>query len=1006
MNLLRIILGVALLGSPQASGAESLAVLMPREGDHTEMWWADGFPSHTPDARWLRWVRTGSYAFALHTETLRIPHFGAAPAAAGNLESLPPADLALTITVAGKTYRATAGGPWSKHAGPRLIESGRFLQRADVTDLAFTADDGAQLNVEARFEAAAWPDRLGLILAARPGLLPIPAGESCFGRVGGGFGLDGMNHLEIPLGAELDPEQFTLEFWAYIPSDYQASEVMPWLVCKNAHEQADGNFGIVMRNGAEPQARLNIGGGRENAVTVEPESKLELKKESWHHLAISYDGNALRLFADGRLAGEKQIGKKRVPVPGKLAFGRRQDNSGDGYRFRGAIDEVRLHDRALTLEELRLHFVKPEIDRPALKPVAEWTFRADGDASSTRPSEQWGEASIEVALGDLRSRWELPDGETWSSPDWNEAALAIDPVTIKMADPGAGILVRASEIASGAERPVTHEPSLGWHRVNLDEIEPTAPPGGENPSNDAIERVKLVLTNSTDREQVARLMFEKTARGFRQRIGTPITGVSAILRDREGNPTGIPVQLSKNWHNDSDAGVYAGQWFHGISQVRLPAAAEVELELTLAYGHWGGVPAASHAQLSLIGWGGNQLWDQSAIGSFGESICYDPDQIQANCTITDVRPLMVRSMGEGKPWGWTSNAGGGDFFRFFDSAGQRVPHGSMHTAYHRQGPCLTEVAYSGRIGTGLTHATTVSLARGDDVVRGVYRIRLDVTEATDFSRFVIFQIGADTYSSSSDRKMAVGDETGLLREWETQWGGDAYRTEPVECASRIPWASLHETVARDHAKSGAVANRGLVIRSWNARLGGKAASPWMAERGLDLHSVKSSTLDILPPPGVTRLEPGDFVEATIEHIVAPRFAKDYYGPNEALLVALTENENTWRMIFREAIGNDRKVEMTAGSLERLHPDIRIKVEKDAARFKVSGGLGHVPITFTGLSSSRRHALLVDGVPVDQSVHGNDFWQTDYDSASQTWSQTFNVRFEPNRTHEVQFSLQP
>jgi hypothetical protein len=51
-----------------------------------------------------------------------------------------------------------------------LIESGCFFQRADVTDLEVTADDGAGLSVEARFETAAWSDRLSLILAARLGL--------------------------------------------------------------------------------------------------------------------------------------------------------------------------------------------------------------------------------------------------------------------------------------------------------------------------------------------------------------------------------------------------------------------------------------------------------------------------------------------------------------------------------------------------------------------------------------------------------------------------------------------------------------------------------------------------------------------------------------------------------------------------------------------------------------------------------------------------------------------
>lgn len=75
-----------------------------------------------------------------------------------------------------------------------------------------------------RFETVAWPDRLSLVFAARPGLAPIPAGEACFGRLGGGFGLDGTNHLEIPHNPELDTEQFTLEFWAFVPTDYQVSK--------------------------------------------------------------------------------------------------------------------------------------------------------------------------------------------------------------------------------------------------------------------------------------------------------------------------------------------------------------------------------------------------------------------------------------------------------------------------------------------------------------------------------------------------------------------------------------------------------------------------------------------------------------------------------------------------------------------------------------------------------------------------------------------------------------
>ncbi len=45
-----------------------------------------------------------------------------------------------------------------------------------------------------------------------------------------------------------------------------------------------------------------------------------------------------------------------------------------------------------------------------------------------------------------------------------------------------------------------------------------------------------------------------------------------MLRDPNGEPTGLPVQLSKNWHNRPEGGEFAGQWFHGFSQVRLAPA--------------------------------------------------------------------------------------------------------------------------------------------------------------------------------------------------------------------------------------------------------------------------------------------------------------------------------------------------------------------------------------------------------------------------------------------------
>lgn len=994
--------------------------LMPRAEDYTSMWWTDGFPGRVEGAPWRRCIQTGRYAFVMDTQKMTVPHFGPVPAGTNYSmcgredtpawQGLPSAQLELRMTVGGKAYRCTTGGEWSRRTGPRLIASGRVLQRADVTDLVFQADDGTRLNVDARFETVAWSDRLGLVLAARPGTKPLVAGEGSFGKVGGGFGLAGTNHLEIPNSPEVDPDQFTFEAWVFVPQDYQASERFPaWLVCKNSHEARDGHYGILISNGV-PEARLNIGGGAENLFIARPESRRKLQFEQWNHVAMSYDGKTLRLYMNAAKVAEKEVGKPRTKGPAGLAIGRRQDGSGDGYHFRGVVDEIRVYPRALTDREVQIRRWGRELPQGAGGPSFEGSFKSDGLASETKPREAWKQAEMEVRLKreghDLSRSWKLPEEQVWSGKDWREVHLALDLVTFQKTPEASPISVEAKDISSGAAQPVEFSPSRGWHRINLDEVKPVVPEGGPEKANDAMERVRLSLRNPTQQEQDVRLLFEKTNSGFRGRFGVPITGISAILRDGEGHPTGIPVQLSKNWHHNSAGDEFARLWFHGFSRLRLPPGGSAELELSIVYGHWGRVSAASHAQLCLIGWGNNQRWDQSALGAWGESICYEPAQGQVGSSILDVRPLMVRGKGGDERWKWTENVGGADYFRLFGADGERVPHVAMRAAYHRYGPCLTEVDYSGRVGNGITQSVSTSISRGDDLLRGIYRLRLDVEQAAEFSRFAIFQTASDRYANSVLGKLAIGNETGLAREWDARPGGNAYRGEPVRCAGRVPWISLHDASPRSAKQTGAWANTGIVIRSWKARLGGKEAAPWVAEYGLTWGTSETSIIDLVPPPGVKRLEPGDFVEAVIELVVVPQSEGDYYGPNSALRAALAEHGNRWQMIHREATGNDRKVDVTSGTLERLWPDIEVATSNGQGGITLEGGLGHVPVTFSGLASATGHVLMVDGKELDQSMHGNDFWQTDHDPETGSWSRTYNVPMMSGKGQTVQLVPKP
>jgi hypothetical protein len=77
---------------------------------------------------------------------------------------------------------------------------------------------------------------------------------------------------------------------------------------------------------------------------------------------------------------------------------------------------------------------------------------------------------------------------------------------------------------------------------------------------------------------------------------------------------------------------------------------------------------------------------------------------------------------------------------------------------------------------------------------------------------------------------------------------------------------------------------------------------------------------------------------------------------------------------------------------------------------ITGGLGYVPVTFTGLKSYRDAGLWRDDGDgrVDQSVHGQDFWQADFDATTRTWSLTYNLPLDPpdGRPRTVRLELRP
>jgi hypothetical protein len=193
---------------------------------------------------------------------------------------------------------------------------------------------------------------------------PVP------GKVGMALGCDGSSSfVEAPHKPDLDPEQLTIEAWVKLDEFPGGKDPRRWVVSKNRNEWENGNYALIVQ-GSQVGAYLNIGGGRNNHLSaVSPEGALKLK--DWQHIAMTYDGADLKAYLNGAQVASLAINKKRTPGRTSLAIGRRQD----AYNyFKGAIDEVRLYNRALSADELKAHFDKPSSAADTKGLVASWPF--------------------------------------------------------------------------------------------------------------------------------------------------------------------------------------------------------------------------------------------------------------------------------------------------------------------------------------------------------------------------------------------------------------------------------------------------------------------------------------------------------------------------------------------------------------------------------------------------------------------------------------------------------
>ena len=484
-----------------------------------------------------------------------------------------------------------------------------------------------------------------------------------------------------------------------------------------------------------------------------------------------------------------------------------------------------------------------------------------------------------------------------------------------------------------------------------------------------------------------------------------ITGGSPLFRDTDGEPMGAPVQISKNWHETPF-------WYHLYSALEL-APGSHEFELTFAHSKWGTAHAAAHAQLSLIGWGVNQQWDESSLGAFGETITYDPDLTLGRSMVDDVRPLLVDAKGK---WAWTGNVGGANFLLYANEDTDNRPEhqlGRLRTHYAFTGPNLTNVTYAGVTRDGKIEAQiTTQLGRTDDLVRVYYHVEYHFLEEASYDRLALFQMAADRYGDNDFSRHAYGNADVVLFDAEvpnhktTGYASASDRGIPL--TGDAPWVMLYDNLRTGDALPERLANVAFVVRDYQALIGGtETRTPhiniWRTYNAK--FSQMSFELGLPFDPDNTLIPAGSTLKATIEYLVPPSDKGTYYGESDWLTAHPADSFQSTDMALRLASGNQLEVTPTTGTLIRTYPvELYAAPGGTAVEFTLSGGLGYTPVTITGLARPEGWRLEenVDGAwaEIDQAVEGNDYWQAYDDPSTHTYTLVFNVHNRGTREYRL------
>ncbi|MBT5380904.1 MAG: DUF5011 domain-containing protein [Opitutae bacterium] len=165
--------------------------------------------------------------------------------------------------------------------------------------------------------------------------------EDRLGQADSALLFDGSNYIEVPFSPDLNPVEFSFSLWVK-PTVLDAIHGSP-ITSRDDSPQK----GFILYKDPDN----NWSGWTGQAIGWHQVAGMAAVADTWEHLVVTYGSGKLSLYSDGVLTASQDGGY--VPNSAQpLRIGAGATESAATFQFKGAIDDVRIYDRALTEAEV------------------------------------------------------------------------------------------------------------------------------------------------------------------------------------------------------------------------------------------------------------------------------------------------------------------------------------------------------------------------------------------------------------------------------------------------------------------------------------------------------------------------------------------------------------------------------------------------------------------------------------------------------------------------------